>query len=634
MENNIMNQIMYYFSKDGLIFFCKSNEYNKSKPLKFDEIMCIYNTLESNPQFQNLENRICYLSCSLYLLTKYDEKYTTTFCQKIMSNLSMKQNPINDTYLFLIYNCIDFDENFLHSDKKRLGFLLKYLERFSSLEKTKDNYLLYKYYREILNFRLGNIEEALKDSNGIIVTIEEENEKTKYLQFIQLKNELFQIKLNEASKDRQQLKENYILLNSVYEKVKNENNFLALKLGFSIYNNLYCQNSYSECVPVLNQMHQIIKNYERQGVNPKKFLRFSLSIFSRLGFIGLLLANKQLVDFAINEMSKGLLLLKDDRNNKKAMTILKAYSFTVTLLKLNCNICVEEIREISNLFNKEFILDKFNDDGKYLYDGYCINKSNVNQCLINLNAMNNNLDLSVNDKAQKIVDFYISLVTKPGKNLLSNDAIFTFVVGLHDKIRYLSEKFLVDKNDYNKEKYKTQILLNSNYFWNFINTNMDSEPLLKTDFFKSIIIKIFSCCVHIYYINNNFDKITNSINHFDDLSRKLNISENTPSYELIYKLKGDYYFKKNDFKSAISFYNNSINKMNDKNPKKPVIYFNLGVMYYHLGNKNSAIDYMTKSADYFKKVNDEKSTFEFHKRNEMLMKKRNLINYIIKEIQK
>ena len=628
-----MNQIMYNFSKDGLIFFCKFNEYCKNKSLKFEEIMCIYNTLESNPQFQNLENRICYLSCCLYLLTKYDEKYMTTFCQKIISNLSLKQNPINDTYLFLIYNCIDFDENFLHSDKKRLGFLLKYLERFSSLEKTKENYLLYKYYREILSFRLGNIEEALKDSNGIIITIEDEKEKTKCLEFIQLKNELFQIKLNEASKGLEQLKENYALLNNVFEKVKTQNNYLTLKLGFSIYNNLYNQNLYKECIPILNQMHQIIKNYERQGVNPKKFLRFSLSIFCRFGLIGLLLSNKQLVDLAINEMSNGLLLIKNDRNNKKTMSILKAYTFAVTLLKLDCNIYIERTREISNIFIKEFIQDKFNNEGKYLYDGYCINNNNINQCLINLNALNNNLDLSINDKAQKIVDYYISQTSKPEKNLSSNDVILTFIIGLHDKVRYISEKFMIDKNKFHQEKYKTQILLNTNHFWNYINSNIDSEPILKTDFIKSIIIKIFSCCVHIYYYNNNFNKITNSINYFDELSKKLNINENTPSYELVYKVKGDYYFKKNDYKTSITYYKNSINKMNDKNPKKPVIFFNLGVMYYHSGDKNSAIEYMEKAADYFKRVNDEKSTFEFHKRNNILMKKNNLIQYIIKQIQ-
>ena len=73
---------------------------------------------------------------------------------KVISRLIIKKDPTDDIHLAQIYNCIDFDENFLHSDKKRLKFLLSYLERFSSLKKTKENYLLYKYYHEILNFRL------------------------------------------------------------------------------------------------------------------------------------------------------------------------------------------------------------------------------------------------------------------------------------------------------------------------------------------------------------------------------------------------------------------------------------------------------------------------------------------------
>ena len=629
-----MNQIMLHFSQDGLIFFCKSNEYYKVNPLKYDEIKCIYNALDSNPLFNKLENKICYLSCCLYLLTKKDDKNIANFCQKVFSKLSLKENPINDTYLFLIFNCIDFDENFMHSDKKKLNFLFKCLERFSSLKKTKENYLLYRYYRQILQFRLGNIEDASKESIGIAMSIEEEKDKmTKFLEFIKLKNELFQIRLNEASKDINILKENYNLLKGVFEKVKNENAFLALKLGFSIYNNLFYQNSYKECITILQQMYQIIKYCEKQGVHPKKILRFSLSVYCRFGFIGLLLSNKQLVDFAINEMKTGLLLIKDDRNHKKTMSVFKAYTFALTLLKLNCNIYVEMPKEISNIFMKEFIVDKFNNEGKYLGDSYCINNQNINQCIINLNALNNNLDISINDKAQKIVDYYISYISSPQKSIISHEAVFTFIIGFHDRIRYISEKYLVDKNQYNQEKYKTKMLLNCKYFWNYINNNADYEPLLKTEFFKSIIIKIFSCCVHIYYYNSNFNKIANSINRFDDLSKKLDINENTPSYELVYKVKGDYYYKKNDYKTSINFYNNTIKKMNDKNPKIPVVYFNLGVLYYFIGDKKSSIDYFGKSGEYFKKVNEEKSTFEFHKRNNILNKKYNLAQYIIKEIQ-
>ena len=634
MENNLMNQIIYYFSQEGLIFYNKSNEFYKNNQPKFEETIMMKNALESNPQFQNIENRICYLSCCLYLLTKYDEQFKTEFCKKILSNLSPKNNPINDPFLFLIYNCIDFDENFLHSDKKRLQFLLKYLERFSSIKKTKENYLLYKYYHEILNFRLGNIEEATNESFAIMAVIEEDKDKmTKYIEFIKLKNELFQIKLNEAINEKAQLKENLSLLNDVYEKVKNQNPFLALKLGFSIYNNLFNQSLYDKCIPILQQMNQIIKNYEKQGIPPKKMLRFSLSIFCRLGLIGLLLSNKQLVDFSIKEMTNCLIIIKDDRNNKKSMAVFKAYTFALNLLKINCNIYVEQIEGISNIFNKEFILDKFNQEGKYLGDSYCINNQNINQCIINLNTLNNSMDISMREKARKIIEYYKSNLLTPGKNIVSQDTIFTFVIGFHDKIRCLTENYLINKNENDQAKCKSEILNNTDFFWNFINANVDCEPLLRTEFFKSIIIKIFSTCTHVYFLNKDSNKVSSIIGYFDNLSKKLNINENTPSYELVWKIKGDYYFKKNDYSSSISCYNNSVKRMHDKNIKKPAVYFNLGILYYYNGDKNSSIENLKKAAEYFKKNEEEKSTFEFHKRNNILNKKYNLAQYIIKEIQ-
>ena len=629
-----MSQITNCFSQEGLIFYCKSNEYYKANKLNIEETMRMKNALESNPQLQNIENRICYLSCCLYILTKNDEQFKVEFCKKILSNLSPKNNPINDTFLSLIYNCVDFDENFLHSDKKRLQFLFKYLERFSSFKKTKENYLLYKYYHEILNFRLGNIEEATNESLAIMSVIEDDKDKmTKFIEFIKLKNELFQIKLNEAINEKAQLKENLSLLNDVYEKVKNQNPFLALKLSFSIYNNLYNQNLYDKCIPILQQMYQIIKNFERQGIHPKRILRFSLSIFCRSGQIGILLSNKQLVDFAIKEMTNGLILLKDDRNSKKSMSVFKAYNFALNLLKVNCNIYVEKIEVISNIFNKEFILDKFNKEGKYLGDSYCINNQNVNQCIINLNTLNNSMDSSINGMAKKIVEYYKSNLLTPGKNIVSQEAIFTFVIGFHDKIRSLTENFLINKNENEQIKYKNEILNNTDFFWNFINSNIDCEPLLKTDFFKSIIIKIFSTCTHVYFLNKDYNKVSSIIGYFDNLSKKLNINENTPSYELVWKVKGDYYFKKNDYSSSISCYNNSVKKMNDRNIKKPSVYFNLGVLYYYNGDKNASIENLKKAAEYFKKSEEEKSTFEFHKRNNILTKKYNLTQYLIKEIQ-
>ena len=628
-----MNQINYNFSQDGLIFICKKNEYYKNKSLKFEEILCILNALESNIQFKNLGNRICYISCCLYLLTRYDEKYISEFSKKIIGSLNLKENPLNDTYLFLIFNCIDFDENFLHSNNKRLQFLHKYLERFAEVKKTKQNYLLYKYYKALLLFRMGNTEEALNESFGIVMSIDEDkNKMTKELDFIKLKNNLFQIKVNESNNNLNQLRDNFTLLKDVYERVKNENPFLSLKIGLDIYNNLYNQNLFNDCIKILDEMNQIIKNYERQNANPKKLLRFKLSIFCRYGLIGLLLSNKEYVDFAINEMNIALKLIGNDLNNKKTTSIFRVYFFAWALLKMNSNVYVDCHKKIADGFTKEFVSNKFN-EGKYVTDNYLITNNNINQCIINLNSINRNLDISMNDKAQKIINYYIQNVPIPGKNLNIHDAVFTFIIGLHDRIRYYSESYLTVSNKYNQEKYKYQILSNSNHFWNYINQYADAEPLLKTDFFKSIIIKIYSCCSHVYYYNKEYNKISSNISYFDNLSQKLNINENTPSYELVWKVKGDYYYKSNDYNSAISCYQKSANIMNDKNPKKPVLYFNLGVLYYYTGDKRLSIENLQKAGEYFKKAEEEKTTFDFHKRNHNLTKKYNLTQYFIKEIQ-
>ena len=633
MENNIIGQINFHFGQEGQIIICKKNEYYKKKQLKLEEILIIKDNLETNPKLQNLENRLCYLSCCIYLVAKYDEKYKAEFCKQIIKNLSLIQNPINDAYLSLIYNCIDFEENFLHSDKARLEFLFKYLQKFSPYKKTIENFLLFKYYHALLLFRLGNIDEALAISYGIITAIEDsKDDKTQFIEFIKLKNDLLQIKLNYSNNDQSKLKENYALLRSVFEKVVKENSFLALKIGLMIYENLYNQNLYQDCIQILYQMNQIIHNCEKQGVNPKRLLRFSLSVFCRYGFIGLLLSKKQYVDFAINEMSNGLKLLRNDLSNKKFLSIFIGYTFSLTLLKMNSNKYVEEIKEISNRFMKEFVLNKFI-EGKYCSDSFLITKHIINHCIINLNAINKNLDISMNEQAQKLIDYYTQNISVPTKNYISHNITFSFIVGLHDRIRYISENYLTDNNTNNQEKYKNQILVYAEHFWNYIELFADREPLLKTDFFKSIIIKIFSCCAHIYYYNKDDNNISKIINDFENLSNKLYINENTPSYELVWKVKGDYYFKKNDYNTAISFYNSSTNKMNDNNPKKPVLYFNLGVLYYYIGNKNASIENLQKAAVYFKKIEEEKSTFDFHKRNGNLTKKYNLTQYYIKEIQ-
>ena len=166
-----------------------------------------------------------------------------------------------------------------------------------------------------------------------------------------------------------------------------------------------------------------------------------------------------------------------------------------------------------------------------------------------------------------------------------------------------------------------------------MNKYVEVLPLLRTNIFKTIIIKLFSSCSHIYFINKEFNKINQIMNYFDKLSNELNINENTPSYELALKVKGDLYFSQNDYNNSISYYKQSAKIMHDVNPKKAIVYFNLGVLYYYINDKLGAVENFQKAIAYFKRSEEEKYSFEVHKRNNVLTKKINLTNALIKRIQ-
>ena len=253
--------------------------------------------------------------------------------------------------------------------------------------------------------------------------------------------------------------------------------------------------------------------------------------------------------------------------------------------------------------------------------------------MLNFNAMNNNMNVEINEKAYKIVDDYLLKINNPEKNFISNDVLFTFVIGLYDKVRYNIEQYLTEKNQNNENMYKNQIISICETFWNFVNSYAERLPLLKTNIFKTIIVKLFSSCSHIYFINKDFNKIKQIITYFDKLSNAFNINENTPSFELALKVKGDFYFSQNDYSSSIACYTQSVELMHEINPKKAIVYFNLGVLCYYNNDKQGAIENLQKAAIYFKKSGDEKYSFEFHKRNNILTKKINLTNALIKKIQ-
>ena len=604
MENDLKNTLNTYFGEYGLIFYSKLNEYYKVPLPNNESIKNIFDSLNINQENENYPNKLNYIACCLYLLSRKDESYKGVFCKNIISTLNIKTNPVNDIYLALIYNCIDFDENFLHSEPKNLYYLSKYLQKFS------------------------------------------EYNSDKIINFIKLKAQIFLAKIYEENLELggvPKLQENSSLLKDIYDRTINENPFLALKIGFLIFHNSYNRNQYEECVQILEQMLNILKQYENQGVPQKKMSRFYLSIYCRFGIIGLILTNKNYISMAIEGMKAQLLLLQEGLKIKKIRQIFKAYTFSLNILKMNVGLYVEQPGKIGENFTSEFLKqsNNINNNSSIKDDNFCINKEIKEQSIINYNAMNNNMNIEINENmnieinetAIKLVDEYLSRINNPKNNFVSNDTLFTFVIGLYDKVRFNIEQFLKEKNQNNENKYKNQIVSLCETFWSFLNKYVEVLPLLRTNIFKTIIIKLFSSCSHIYFINKEFNKINQIMNYFDKLSNELNINENTPSYELALKVKGDLYFSQNDYNNSISYYKQSAKIMHDVNPKKAIVYFNLGVLYYYINDKLGAVENFQKAIAYFKRSEEEKYSFEVHKRNNVLTKKINLTNALIKRIQ-
>ena len=637
MENDLKNSLNTYFGEYCLIFYSKLSEYYKVPLPQNDVIKNIYDSLNINQGSEKSPDKLNYTACCLYILSRNDEAYKKVFYTSVLSRIDIKKDPIDDIYLAIIYNCIDFDENFLHSEPKHLYYLSKYLQRFSEYKKEESISLLFKYYNSILLYRTGKQEDALNECNGIIGKININN-SDKIINFIKLKAQIFLAKIYEENLELggvPKLQENSSLLKDIYDRTINENPFLALKIGFLIFHNSYNRNQYEECVQILEQMLNILKQYENQGVPQKKMSRFYLSIYCRFGIIGLILTNKNYISMAIEGMKAQLLLLQEGLKIKKIRQIFKAYTFSLNILKMNVGLYVEQPGKIGENFTSEFLKqsNNINNNSSIKDDNFCINKEIKEQSIINYNAMNNNMNIEINETAIKLVDEYLSRINNPKNNFVSNDTLFTFVIGLYDKVRFNIEQFLKEKNQNNENKYKNQIVSLCETFWSFLNKYVEVLPLLRTNIFKTIIIKLFSSCSHIYFINKEFNKINQIMNYFDKLSNELNINENTPSYELALKVKGDLYFSQNDYNNSISYYKQSAKIMHDVNPKKAIVYFNLGVLYYYINDKLGAVENFQKAIAYFKRSEEEKYSFEVHKRNNVLTKKINLTNALIKRIQ-
>ena len=627
MYNNLITKNINHFGPEGVIIYSKCCDYYNINPLKLDDIIMFYELLKSEelPNHYNT-NKKTLLSCCLYYLSKEDKKYKEEFISDIIGKLS-KNDPVNDTNLILIYNIIEFYKRYYKLNKNQTVYLLSYLEKFSGHKKTVENFLLYKYYRGVLKFQLDKTEEAYKEYLEIITAIfDYVREETKYINFIRLQNDLLKVQMDINKHVENEYYEQYLFVKELYDKIKAENALLGIKLGFCLYEILCRQNKYNECSPLLKEMKKILNDRIFSGYSLKTSIDYSLAIFSRMAFIGTLTGDKETVIEARKKLMKVLENVESDKNNIKLVCIFNAYNFLVSILNLFLGIYEDKIKEKAAKFRKEFVLE----GNKTSSIDYIINIENRDYIVVNLNSINN-MDIFLNNFEKEIIVKYENTISK---NIpLKSNQFLAYLVSIHNKISRLSESYCTDVNVDKRKDYIKAINELHATIYNYVIINKGNEPLLECDFVKSMLIGIQQACVSANFGGKNLDKVKNLIIQFDKLKVELKINEKITSYELINKIKGDYWFKTGDYLSAVSYYERTLEKMKNNDPKKPIVYFNLGTSYFFHRKFNKAIENLNNCINAYRVFEYEQKTYDVLIRRDAILKKVKSIKRLISLVE-
>ena len=410
MYDKLLSKNLTHFGPDGIVMYSKYCDYFNINQITMEDIKMYYELLRTNERLPNYVNRLPQISCCLYYLSQTDSKYVNTFTTNIIQKLS-KKDENNDNNLFLIYNIIEFDQRYLHSQSDKLNYLLEYLEKFSSHKKTVENFLLYKYYRGLLKFKLGEINEAYNEYLEIIIGSEDfVKNKTKYIDFIRLKNDLLKVQLDLSKHVKEEYFEQYCFMKELFDKVKKDNKKIGVKLGFCLYSILCRQNKYNECIPLLMEMKNILKKESLCGININTSIDYYLAIESRIGYIGTLIGNKDSVEHAIKKLRKILDIIEKDKQDKKLSSIYNAYTFIISIFNIYLGNFENRLKEKAAIFKAEF----FTNNLDIKNNCYLVNKKNKEDLIINLNAVNN-MDYNLSVVAKTIMDNYVRLEPK-GRN--------------------------------------------------------------------------------------------------------------------------------------------------------------------------------------------------------------------------
>lgn len=629
MYANFIKKMTNHFSELGNLIYSKACDYSELYPITKDDIMMYYKLLtEDDSNIPENISKKNHISCCLYYLTKYNKSYKDVFIDKFLKNMSVKGVEQTNENLTLIFNIIEFDKIYLNSSKDHILFLYQLLRAYGNFPTNFENFIIYKYFRGFLKFRIGEYENTNKEYLEAVSELTECKNQNFYIKYLSLRNSLLKVKLYHFSKktSKAAYTEYYQFLKDLFDQVKFVNKTLAIRLGLDLFSAYFEGKSYSETIPLLIEMKKLLKKELLKGSTIKDGIDYYLAISSRLGYMGILLDNKNAINSAIKKIKKTLEIIKNDKNEKLKQMFL-TYSFVLSMLEIGLNKKTNfDLKTLAFDFQRSFIPDL----GSKSHLNYIINEENKDGIILDFKIINS-MNSEIANCAKSILNKCVSELQNKTYQI---STFLNFILAVHDKIYCNAESYISDPNEKMRNYYKMKLVDYAKGAYNFIYKLLDEEPLLYTEFVKTLIIDIFSANAHIYIYDKNYEELRILINTMDDLKKKLKIEESTPAFALVNKVKGDFWFHKMDYKAAILYYEKCLNLLEKNNIKIPPILFNIGCSFFFLGDKNKAKQYLNRCISEYNNIFMEKSDFgyTFHKEviNKKIVETKRLLAYLSK----
>ena len=602
MYDDLINKMVGQFSEIGLIINSKANDFSKINDISNEDYEMYYDFLCSDEIIPENINRRNHKMCCLFYLTKDSPKYKQDFIEQYLRTVEIQKIERSSENLVMVFNIIEFDKTYLDSSSKVINYLYSLLKTFSNFETDFQSFIIYKYYRGYLKFRLGDIDQANREY--LEIASEASDIENILMKYIKLVNDLLKVRIYNVQelKNRADFSEYFYFLKRLFDEVKDSNKSLALKIGFDLFSAYLEGKEFSKCMGLLNEMKKILKKNLLKGVGMKNGIDYYLAIACRMGYMGILFDDKNVIQSAIKKIKKAILMINNDNNDKKNIELLKAYQFIIAIFEINLTQETKfDMRKLAIEFQNIFLPDLKSN----AYKNEIVNEKNKENIIMDFKVINNmNEDFyyvsrSIKEKCQK--ELY-----EHKKTSITN--FMNLLIFYHDKIFRYSESYITDENEEKKGYYKNKI---RDYFneANHMIKQFYDDPFFKLPFVKILIINIYYSYVSILLLEKKeFNKAKELIDDImesnqNNLRKKLDIDKKISSYGLWLKVKGDFYLISKHFEAAIKSYGDALDILEKDHPKIPLILFNSGCAYYFLKNKQKAFEFLNLSINAFNNLN-------------------------------